>query len=662
MVEGKNNKQKNRTKYFLPGGKKQIQAVCAFLFLGVLILSCGVNLMHKDRQMSEKEMRMLAQKPEISLSGIASGRFMEQYEEYVSDQFAGRDTWVRIKTFADSVAGRTKEGGVFKGKDHYLMEDVAVADESDLKENLDAMKNFKERYPDIQMHMMLVPNAANVMEDKLPAFAVTASQSRQISRVKAELGDSYDWIDAEKVLDAHKDEAIYYHTDHHWTSLGAWYAFQGAKTQLGLDKSEEIKMKAYAVSDSFNGTLSAKSGYETDYKEPIYIYLPKSADAPQVAVNYVEEQKKSASMYDSSKLDERDQYSVFFGGNHAMIDIQSTQTEKRRLLVFKDSYANCFLPLLAPYYREIVVIDPRYYTGKLSSVMSDKQFDDVLFLYNANTFFEDRMLAGVLDENLQEKNMANKIEKQFLDTENKGPVRLNKYLSEAGVCSRREADKLIAAGQVTVDGVRAETGMKVEPWQVVRIGKKQVSRQEEMIVLAVNKPRGIVCTEERRERDSIVRFLNYPVRITYVGRLDKDSEGLLLMTNNGDIINRMMRAANKHEKEYKVTVDKPVTDEFLKEMAGGVPILDTVTRPCQVEKLGKYKFKIILTQGLNRQIRRMCEALGYEVKELRRVRIMNIELGNLKPGEYRKVTDQELNELYELIRDSKSEPTPWNNN
>ena len=215
---------------------------------------------------------------------------------------------------------------------------------------------------------------------------------------------------------------------------------------------------------------------------------------------------------------------------------------------------------------------------------------------------------------------------------------------------------------MTVDGVRAETGMKVEPWQVVRIGKKQVSRQEEMIVLAVNKPRGIVCTEERRERDSIVRFLNYPVRITYVGRLDKDSEGLLLMTNNGDIINRMMRAANKHEKEYKVTVDKPLTDEFLKEMAGGVPILDTVTRPCQVEKLGKYKFKIILTQGLNRQIRRMCEALGYEVKELRRVRIMNIELGNLKPGEYRKVTDQELNELYELIRDSKSEPTPWNNN
>ena len=241
--------------------------------------------------------------------------------------------------------------------------------------------------------------------------------------------------------------------------------------------------------------------------------------------------------------------------------------------------------------------------------------------------------------------MANKIEKQFLDTENKGPVRLNKYLSEAGVCSRREADKLIAAGQVTVDGVRAETGMKVEPWQVVRIGKKQVSKQEEMIVLAVNKPRGIVCTEERRERDSIVRFLNYPVRITYVGRLDKDSEGLLLMTNNGDIINRMMRAANKHEKEYKVTVNKPVTDEFLKEMAGGVPILDTVTRPCQVEKLGKYKFKIILTQGLNRQIRRMCQQAGLEVTRLKRIREGALSLGTLPPGAWRYLTEKEIRAL-----------------
>ena len=251
--------------------------------------------------------------------------------------------------------------------------------------------------------------------------------------------------------------------------------------------------------------------------------------------------------------------------------------------------------------------------------------------------------------------MANKIEQQFKERESRGAVRINKYLSEAGICSRREADKLVAQGIVFVDGVRAESGMKVEPGQVVKIGKKQVGKQDEMVVLAVNKPRGIVCTEERRERDSIIRFLNYPTRITYIGRLDKDSEGLLLMTNNGDIINKIMRAGNKHEKEYKVMVDKEITDEFLQKMASGVPILDTVTRPCKIEKIGKYTFKIILTQGLNRQIRRMCEALGYEVKKLFRTRVMNIEIGNLKPGQYRKLTDKELDELYELIKDSSNE-------
>lgn len=246
--------------------------------------------------------------------------------------------------------------------------------------------------------------------------------------------------------------------------------------------------------------------------------------------------------------------------------------------------------------------------------------------------------------------MSNRIREEFL--QKKEPVRLNKYLSEAGVCSRREADRLIESGKVTVDGVRAQTGMRVTPGQTVKVGRKIISKQDEMILLAVNKPRGIVCTEERRERNSIVRFLNYPVRVTYVGRLDKDSRGLLLMTNNGDIINKMMRAANYHEKEYKVTVDQEITPEFIRKMASGVPILDTVTRPCRVEKIGKYTFSIILTQGLNRQIRRMCEALGYQVRDLVRVRVMNIRLGSLKEGEYRKVTDEELEELYELLADS----------
>lgn len=256
--------------------------------------------------------------------------------------------------------------------------------------------------------------------------------------------------------------------------------------------------------------------------------------------------------------------------------------------------------------------------------------------------------------------MGNKIASEY--KEQKDDVRLNKYISESGYCSRREADRLIEAGQVKIDGRVAVCGEKVLPEQTVTIGKKTIGKQDEMVVLAVNKPVGIICTEEKKIKNNIIKFLKYPIRVTYAGRLDKESEGLLLMTNNGDIINKMMRAGNHHEKEYKVTVNKEVTSEFLKRMAEGVRIvdkekgLDAVTRPCKVERIGKYTFKIILTQGLNRQIRRMCEALGYRVTQLKRVRIMNIELGDLKSGEYRKLTDQELNVLYDQIQDSRSEP------
>ena len=234
--------------------------------------------------------------------------------------------------------------------------------------------------------------------------------------------------------------------------------------------------------------------------------------------------------------------------------------------------------------------------------------------------------------------------------------RLNKYLSEAGVCSRREADRLIQAGKVTVDGRKAVPGMQVEPGQVVKVGKKEIREKNRKVVLAVYKPAGIVCTEDRREKKNIIRYLDYPVRITYAGRLDKNSEGLLIMTNDGDLINGMMRARFLHEKEYQVKVDRPVTEEFLKKMREGVHIrdeekgLDEVTRPCQAKAIGKYTFSITLTQGLNRQIRRMCEACGYKVERLLRVRIMNIRLGNMKPGDVRELSEQELKELYGEIK------------
>ena len=237
-------------------------------------------------------------------------------------------------------------------------------------------------------------------------------------------------------------------------------------------------------------------------------------------------------------------------------------------------------------------------------------------------------------------------------------VRINKYLSEAGVCSRREADREVAAGHVTVDGVTAEMGTRVAPGQAVCFRGRLVEKEDERILLALYKPPGIVCTAEKREKNNVIDFLHYPKRIYPVGRLDKNSEGLLLLTNQGDMVNRIMRAGNLHEKESIVTVNKPVTERFLRGLAGGVPLeeLQVTTRRCLVERLGEREFKIVLTQGLNRQIRRMCEYFDYRVVKLVRVRIMNILLGDLKPGEYRPVTKEEYRTLAALTADSSNGP------
>ncbi len=233
------------------------------------------------------------------------------------------------------------------------------------------------------------------------------------------------------------------------------------------------------------------------------------------------------------------------------------------------------------------------------------------------------------------------------------PKRINKYLSEVGFCSRREADRLIDQGSVTVNGSIPELGTKVTEDDEIRVNGELIkSRTNKFVYLALNKPRGIVCTTDTRvEKDNIIDFIGYHERIFPIGRLDKDSEGLILLTNDGDIVNKILRASNNHEKEYIVTVDKPISQTFVKRMQNGVPILDTVTKKCFVEKINKNTFKIILTQGLNRQIRRMCEYLNYEVQTLKRVRIINIKL-DVALGKYRELTKQEFDELNSLLKDS----------
>ncbi|GFI23450.1 23S rRNA pseudouridine(2604) synthase [Lachnospiraceae bacterium] len=230
-------------------------------------------------------------------------------------------------------------------------------------------------------------------------------------------------------------------------------------------------------------------------------------------------------------------------------------------------------------------------------------------------------------------------------------TRINKYLAECGVCSRREADKLIEQKRVTVNGEKAVSGMQVCDLDCVEVNGKKVKAVSEKVVLAYYKPVGITCTEKDRHAEkTIVEAINYPARLTYAGRLDKESEGLILMTNDGELIQCMMKGANRHEKEYLVKVDKEITKEFLMEMSKGVYLkeLDETTRPCKIQQIGKFTFKIVLTQGLNRQIRRMCACFGYGVKSLTRIRVMNIELAGLKYGAYRELSTEELSKLYQL--------------
>ena len=239
-------------------------------------------------------------------------------------------------------------------------------------------------------------------------------------------------------------------------------------------------------------------------------------------------------------------------------------------------------------------------------------------------------------------------------------TRINKYLSEVGFCSRRAADKLIEEGAVTINGHVPEMGTKIGPDDEVRVhGQLIAEPAEKAVYIAFNKPIGIVCTTDTKaEKDNIIDFINYPKRIFPIGRLDKPSEGLIFLTNNGDLVNKILRARNNHEKEYLVTVDKPITEKFIREMSSGIPILNTITQPCELEKISQYVFKIILTQGLNRQIRRMCSYLNYEVLKLQRTRIMNVRL-DLPIGEWRYLTDQEMTEINRLVAaSSKTHQNP----
>ena len=298
----------------------------------------------------------MQQKPELSVSAVTSGSYMDQYEKYQADQFMGRNMWRSLKVGFSRLAGSKEENGVFIGKKGQLLEDIAVPDQDVLKANMKAIQSFSQKYSDIPVNMLLVPDAANILSDRLPFTATVADQSQYIAQVKKELGDSVQWIDAVKPLTRHSDEKIYYKTDHHWTAKGI-LRFSGSSQDIEPGRTGRQNIASYPITTDFNGSLASKSGCRLNEKEQIDIYVPKTEDN-DVVVNYVDEQKKTASLYDSSKLNSRDKYAVYLGGNFSVVDIRTVSESNRRLLLIKDSYANSFVPFLTPYFREIVMVDP----------------------------------------------------------------------------------------------------------------------------------------------------------------------------------------------------------------------------------------------------------------------------------------------------------------
>ncbi len=368
------------------------------LFLLALLLTAAVNLPGEDRSFSEAENRMLAQRPAFSWDALLDGSWGAAVEDYLSDQFAGRDGWMGLKLRLDRLMGRRESGGVYLCADNYLIEVPAdltpeTMEDAALWRTLDAINSFTAAHPTLNHDVMIVPNAISVLGDKLPENAPAGDQPTQMELISRTLSAQMDFLDVTDTLCKHAAEGMFYRTDHHWTTLAAKYAFDAVAERMGIAEPLQ-EYEIYTVSDSFEGTLASKSGSH-GVTDTVQVYDPLGTDV-EYYVNYPDTRSKRGTLYDSSALEGKDHYTVFFGGNHGQLEIVTTANNGRSLLVFKDSYANCFVPFLIPYYERIVMIDPRYYYDSVETVLQTAEITDVLFLYNLNTFAADTALADVL--------------------------------------------------------------------------------------------------------------------------------------------------------------------------------------------------------------------------------------------------------------------------
>lgn len=376
-------KQKNRF----------IRIVTLVLFAAIIILADIFLLVSHNREFSERENRVLAKPPVLTTSNLLSGKYMTQAESFISDQFFLRDGWITYKLNADKLLGKKESNGVYLGKEGYLIEQAKEPAEEDFERNLDAIRDFALRHAgDQNIVMTVIPNAVYVMSHLLPTGAPAIDQEAILDRISEKVGTVLHFEDLTQDLIAHRHEYIYYKSDHHWTSLGARYAFDALYPSLGITDPVDTYTQ-YKVTDQFSGTLASASG-ASDVRDEIDLFVPDSDI--QYVVEYVGDSKKSATIYSSSALDTNSKYEVFLAGNHPLIKIRTTAPNKKNLLLIKDSYANAFVQFILPYFGTIYIVDPRYYSDDLDKLVTTGEITDILFLYNVNTFVEDNSIAGAL--------------------------------------------------------------------------------------------------------------------------------------------------------------------------------------------------------------------------------------------------------------------------
>lgn len=374
--------------------KKHTKIFNIIMSILIIIFIIGMPVFYflmPDRDFSDSENRVLAKIPKLSLKEVSSGSFTSNFEKYISDQVPLRDLWINLKSSNEKLLGKKDNNGVYLGADGYLLQKISKPDGSVIKKNIDAINSFAKVNPKVKKYFMLIPNSVKVLENKLPKYASPVNQLDYINKVKATLDNGIKFVDTYEILKANSDKYIYYKTDHHWTSLGAFYGYTKLAETIGF-KAEKIEnYKIDKITDEFYGTLYSKGGFRNIEPDSIELFTPPNN--PKLKVEYLDNKVEDDSIYKMVNLEKKDKYTVFLDGNHSLVKITSQNTNGKKIIIIKDSYANSLVPFLTPQYSEIYMIDLRYYYEDINKFIEENNINEALLVYNANTFFEENSIS-----------------------------------------------------------------------------------------------------------------------------------------------------------------------------------------------------------------------------------------------------------------------------